>query len=152
MKVIYKFNYQYDTRNERHIDYERRYKFIFGKKYNVMGICMFASNSQTLYFLIKTSNSIEWFPDSLFAVSDRYNKIPFNWHMSIDNGICVFLMGYHELVDDKKHFVGLRNNREKDIEIFEKRYNEIREWEKQLDYYNKEITYEDILSKIDFSN
>ena len=36
----------------------------------------------------------------------------------------------------------------KDLEIFKKRKKELELWLEKLDYYNKEITFEKILSKI----
>ena len=38
----------------------------------------------------------------------------------------------------------------KDLEIFKKRKKELELWLEKLDYYNKEITFEKILSEIKF--
>ena len=59
-------------------------------------------------------------------------------------------MGYYELCNDNSHFLGLLAKNKRDEEIFDKRYRELKEWERRMDYYNKEITFNDILENLEF--
>ena len=157
MKILYKYNYYNDSRHEQTIDYtnQKIYKFEFGKEYRVMGVGFTKKNlntskKDTFYFLLKVGDRIEWFPDFLFVYKElRFSRIPFNWTIN-KNDVFDFIMGYYELVNSFEHFYGLRKRKVEDIEIFEKRYEELEEWEKTLNYYDNEITLEDILSKIEF--
>lgn len=153
MKVLYKFNYQYDSRNRDFIDYEKEYGFMIGNEYEVLGKGLFKESKKfiknTIYFLIKINNKIDWFPEFLFVQNTRYNKFPFNWHINFEkNELFYYIMGYYELCNNMEHFLGLLSKNKKDIEIFERRYNELVKWEKILDYYNREVIIEDILAKI----
>lgn len=71
MKVLYKFNYQYDSRNRDFIDYEKEYGFMIGNEYEVLGKGLFKESKKfiknTIYFLIKINNKIDWFPEFLFV-------------------------------------------------------------------------------------
>lgn len=153
MKVEYNFNSE--KFDDNILNYTKKYGFVIGKMYDIMGLCIFRKNKKYLegriHYLIKINNKIDWFPDFLFLETSLFDKLPFNWFIGMEeNEKYSFLMGYYELVNDINHFEGLINNEEKDIKIFFDRYKEIKNWEKQLNYYSNEITFNDILSKIQF--
>ena len=78
--------------------------------------------------------------------------MPFNWSLSLENNSKYdFLCGYYELCNLPEHFEGIMLGNKKDLEIFKKRKKELELWLEKLDYYNKEITFEKILSKIKFN-
>ena len=116
--------------------------------YLVMGICYFNDNKKT-YYLIEEENKVKWISEVFIEV--KKSKIPFNWSISLENNSKYnFLCGYYELCDSLEHFEGIISENKKDLEIFKKRKKELEIWLKKLDYYNKEITFNDILSKIKF--
>ena len=116
--------------------------------YLVMGICYFNDNKET-YYLIEEENKVKWISEVFIEV--KKSKIPFNWSISLENNSKYnFLCGYYELCDSLEHFEGIISENKKDLEIFKKRKKELEIWLKKLDYYNKEITFNDILSKIKF--
>ena len=106
-----------------------RYKNI---DYLVMGICYFKNNKESHYL-----------------IEEEKSKMPFNWSLSLENNSKYdFLCGYYELCTLPEHFEGIMLGNKKDLEIFKKRKKELELWLEKLDYYNKEITFEKILSKI----
>ena len=114
--------------------------------YLVMGICYFKNNKKP-YYLIEEENEIKWISEIFIEVEK--SKIPFNWSLSLENNSKYdFLCGYYELCNLPEHFEGIISRNKKDLEIFRKRKNELEIWLEKLDYYNKEITFEKILSKI----
>ena len=116
--------------------------------YLVMGICYFNDNKKT-YYLIEEENKVKWISEVFIEV--KKSKIPFNWSISLENNLKYnFLCGYYELCNSLEHFEGIISENKKDLEIFKKRKKELEIWLKKLDYYNKEITFNDILSKIRF--
>ena len=116
--------------------------------YLVMGICYFNDNKKT-YYLIEEENKVKWISEVFIEV--KKSKIPFNWSISLENNSKYnFLCGYYELCDSLEHFEGIISENKKDLEIFKKRKKELEIWLEKLDYYNKEITFNDILSKIRF--
>jgi hypothetical protein len=116
--------------------------------YLVMGICYFNDNKE-IYYLIEEENKVEWISEVFIEV--KKSKIPFNWSISLENNLKYnFLCGYYELCNSLEHFEGIISENKKDLEIFKKRKKELEIWLKKLDYYNKEITFNDILSKIRF--
>ena len=113
-----------------------RYKNI---DYLVMGICYFKNNKES-HYLIEEEKKIKWISEIFIEVEK--SKMPFNWSLSLENNSKYdFLCGYYELCNLPEHFEGIILGNKKDLEIFKKR-------KKELDYYNKEITFEKILSKI----
>ena len=125
-----------------------RYKSNKNIDYLVMGICYFKNNKKA-HYLIEEENKIKWISDVFIEV--KKSKIPFNWSISLENNSKYnFLCGYYELCDSLEHFEGIISENKKDLEIFKKRKKELEIWLKKLDYYNKEITFNDILSKIRF--
>ena len=122
-----------------------RYKNI---DYLVMGICYFNDNKET-YYLIEEENKVKWISEVFIEV--KKSKIPFNWSISLENNLKYnFLCGYYELCNSLEHFEGIISENKKDLEILKKRKKELEIWLEKLDYYNKEITFNDILSKIRF--
>ena len=116
--------------------------------YLVMGICYFNDNKKT-YYLIEEENKVKWISEVFIEV--KKSKIPFNWSISLENNLKYnFLCGYYELCNSLEHFEGIISENKKDLEIFKKRKTELEIWLEKLDYYNKEITFNDILSKIRF--
>ena len=116
--------------------------------YLVMGICYFNDNKET-YYLIEEENKVKWISEVFIEV--KKSKIPFNWSISLDNNLKYnFLCGYYELCNSLEHFEGIISENKKDLEILKKRKKELEIWLEKLDYYNKEITFNDILSKIRF--
>ena len=116
--------------------------------YLVMGICYFNDNKKT-YYLIEEENKVKWISEVFIEV--KKSKIPFNWSISLENHLKYnFLCGYYELCNSLEHFEGIISENKKDLEIFKKRKKELEIWLEKLDYYNKEITFNDILSKIRF--
>ena len=116
--------------------------------YLVMGICYFNDNKET-YYLIEEENKVKWISEVFIEV--KKSKIPFNWSISLENNLKYnFLCGYYELCNSLEHFQGIISENKKDLEIFKKRKKELEIWLEKLDYYNKEITFNDILSKIRF--
>ncbi|ACV39044.1 hypothetical protein [Leptotrichia buccalis] len=116
--------------------------------YLVMGICYFNDNKKT-YYLIEEENKVKWISEVFIEV--KKSKIPFNWSISLENNLKYnFLCGYYELCNSLEHFEGIISENKKDLEIFKKRKKELEIWLEKLDYYNKEITFNDILSKIRF--
>jgi len=116
--------------------------------YLVMGICYFKNNKKA-HYLIEEENKIKWISEVFIEV--KKSKIPFNWSISLENNSKYnFLCGYYELCDSLEHFEGIISENKKDLEIFKKRKKELEIWLEKLDYYNKEITFNDILSKIKF--
>jgi hypothetical protein len=116
--------------------------------YLVMGICYFNDNKKT-YYLIEEENKVKWISEVFIEV--KKSKIPFNWSISLENNLKYnFLCGYYELCNSLEHFEGIILENKKDLEIFKKRKKELEIWLEKLDYYNKEITFNDILSKIRF--
>jgi len=116
--------------------------------YLVMGICYFNDNKET-YYLIEEENKVKWISEVFIEV--KKSKIPFNWSISLENNLKYnFLCGYYELCNSLEHFEGIILENKKDLEIFKKRKKELEIWLEKLDYYNKEITFNDILSKIRF--
>ena len=114
----------------------------------VMGICYFNDNKKT-YYLIEEENKVKWISEVFIEV--KKSKIPFNWSISLENNLKYnFLCGYYELCNSLEHFEGIISENKKDLEIFKKRKKELEIWLEKLDYYNKEITFNDILSKIRF--
>lgn len=112
MKVLYKFNYQYDSRNRDLIDYEKQYGFVIGNEYEILGKGLFKESKNfiknTIYFLLKVNNKIDWFPEFLFVQNTQYNKLPFNWYINFEkNELFYYIMGYYELCNLPKHFLGL---------------------------------------------
>ena len=125
-----------------------RYKSNKNIDYLVMGICYFKNNKKA-HYLIEEENKIKWISDVFIEV--KKSKIPLNWSISLENNSKYnFLCGYYELCDSLEHFEGIISENKKDLEIFKKRKKELEIWLKKLDYYNKEITFNDILSKIKF--
>jgi hypothetical protein len=125
-----------------------RYKSNKNIDYLVMGICYFKNNKKA-HYLIEEENKIKWISEVFIEV--KKSKIPFNWSISLENNSKYnFLCGYYELCDSLEHFEGIISENKKDLEIFKKRKKELEIWLKKLDYYNKEITFNDILSKIRF--
>ena len=125
-----------------------RYKSNKNIDYLVMGICYFKNNKKA-HYLIEEENKIKWISEVFIEV--KKSKIPFNWSISLENNSKYnFLCGYYELCDSLEHFEGIISENKKDLEIFKKRKKELEIWLKKLDYYNKEITFNDILSKIKF--
>lgn len=125
-----------------------RYKSNKNIDYLVMGICYF-KNDKKAHYLIEEENKIKWISEVFIEV--KKSKIPFNWSISLENNSKYnFLCGYYELCDSLEHFEGIISENKKDLEIFKKRKKELEIWLKKLDYYNKEITFNDILSKIRF--
>lgn len=113
-----------------------------------MGICYFKNNKKA-HYLIEEENKIKWISEVFIEV--KKSKIPFNWSISLENNSKYnFLCGYYELCDSLEHFEGIISENKKDLEIFKKRKKELEIWLEKLDYYNKEITFNDILSKIKF--
>ena len=122
-----------------------RYKNI---DYLVMGICYFKNNKE-LHYLIE-EKKIKWISEIFIEVEK--SKMPFNWSLSLENNSKYdFLCGYYELCNLPEHFEGIILGNKKDLEIFKKRKKEIELWSEKLNYYNKEITFEKILSKIKFN-
>lgn len=116
--------------------------------YLVMGICYFNDNKKT-YYLIEKENKVKWISEVFIEV--KKSKIPFNWSISLENNLKYnFLCGYYELCNSLEHFEGIISENKKDLEILKKRKKELEIWLEKLDYYNKEITFNDILSKIRF--
>ena len=116
--------------------------------YLVMGICYFKNNKKP-YYLIEEENEIKWVSEIYIDIEK--SKMPFNWSISLGNNSKYdFLCGYYELCNLPEHFEGIISTNKKDLEIFRKRKNELEIWLEKLDYYNKEITFNDILSKIKF--
>ena len=116
--------------------------------YLVMGICYFNDNKKT-YYLIEEENKVKWISEVFIEV--KKSKIPFNWSISLENNLKYnFLCGYYELCNSLEHFEGIILENKKDLEILKKRKKELEIWLEKLDYYNKEITFNDILSKIRF--
>ncbi|WP_455042611.1 hypothetical protein [Leptotrichia buccalis] len=116
--------------------------------YLVMGICYFNDNKET-YYLIEEENKVKWISEVFIEV--KKSKIPFNWSISLENNLKYnFLCGYYELCNSLEHFEGIISENKKDLEILKKRKKELEIWLEKLDYYNKEITFNDILSKIRF--
>ena len=116
--------------------------------YLVMGICYFNDNKET-YYLIEEENKVKWISEGFIEV--KKSKIPFNWSISLENNLKYnFLCGYYELCNSLEHFEGIISENKKDLEILKKRKKELEIWLEKLDYYNKEITFNDILSKIRF--
>ena len=116
--------------------------------YLVMGICYFKNNKKA-HYLIEEENKIKWISDVFIEV--KKSKIPFNWSISLENNLKYnFLCGYYELCNSLEHFEGIISENKKDLEILKKRKKELEIWLEKLDYYNKEITFNDILSKIRF--
>ena len=116
--------------------------------YLVMGICYFNDNKKT-YYLIEEENKVKWISEVFIEV--KKSKIPFNWSISLENNLEYnFLCGYYELCNSLEHFEGIISENKKDLEILKKRKKELEIWLEKLDYYNKEITFNDILSKIRF--
>ena len=116
--------------------------------YLVMGICYFNDNKET-YYLIEEENKVKWISEVFIEV--KKSKIPFNWSISLENNLKYnFLCGYYELCNSLEHFEGIISENIKDLEILKKRKKELEIWLEKLDYYNKEITFNDILSKIRF--
>ena len=125
-----------------------RYKSNKNIDYLVMGICYFKNNKKT-YYLIEEENKVKWISEVFIEV--KKSKIPFNWSISLENNLKYnFLCGYYELCNSLEHFEGIILENKKDLEIFKKRKKELEIWLEKLDYYNKEITFNDILSKIRF--
>ena len=120
-----------------------RYKNI---DYLVMGICHVKNNKES-HYLIEEEKKIKWVSEIFIEVEK--SKMPFNWSLSLENNSKYdFLCGYYELCNLPKHFEGIILGNKKDLEIFKKRKKELELWLEKLDYYNKEITFEKILSKI----
>ena len=122
-----------------------RYKNI---DYLVMGICYFKNNKES-HYLIEEEKKIKWISEIFIEVEK--SQMPFNWSLSSENNSKYdFLCGYYELCNLPEHFEGimLGNKKDLDLEIFKKRKKELELWLEKLDYYNKEITFEKILSKI----
>ena len=122
-----------------------RYKNI---DYLVMGICYFKNNKKS-HYLIEEEKKIKWISEIFIEIEK--SKIPFNWSLSSENNSKYdFLCGYYELCNFPDHFEGILLGNKKDLEIFKKRKRELELWLEKLDYYNynKEITFEKILSKI----
>lgn len=116
--------------------------------YLIMGICYFNDNKET-YYLIEEENKVKWISEVFIEV--KKSKIPFNWSISLENNLKYnFLCGYYELCNSLEHFEGIISENKKDLEILKKRKKELEIWLEKLDYYNKEITFNDILSKIRF--
>ena len=116
--------------------------------YLVMGICYFNDNKET-YYLIEEENKVKWISEVFIEV--KKSKIPFNWSISLENNLKYnFLCGYYELCNSLEHFEGIISENKKDLEILKKRKKELEIWLEKLDYYNKEVTFNDILSKIKF--
>ena len=116
--------------------------------YLVMGICYFNDNKKP-YYLIEEENKVKWISEVFIEV--KKSKIPFNWSISLENNLKYnFLCGYYELCNSLEHFEGIISENKKDLEILKKRKKELEIWLEKLDYYNKEITFNDILSKIRF--
>ena len=116
--------------------------------YLVMGICYFNDNKET-YYLIEEENKVKWMSEVFIEV--KKSKIPFNGSISLENNLKYnFLCGYYELCNSLEHFEGIISENKKDLEILKKRKKELEIWLEKLDYYNKEITFNDILSKIRF--
>ena len=116
--------------------------------YLVMGICYFNDNKE-IYYLIEEENKVKWISEVFIEV--KKSKIPFNWSISLENNLKYnFLCGYYELCNSLEHFEGIISENKKDLEILKKRKKELEIWLEKLDYYNKEITFNDILSKIRF--
>ena len=116
--------------------------------YLAMGICYFNDNKKT-YYLIEEENKVKWISEVFIEV--KKSKIPFNWSISLENNLKYnFLCGYYELCNSLEHFEGIISENKKDLEILKKRKKELEIWLEKLDYYNKEITFNDILSKIRF--
>ena len=116
--------------------------------YLVMGLWYFNDNKET-YYLIEEENKVKWISEVFIEV--KKSKIPFNWSISLENNLKYnFLCGYYELCNSLEHFEGIISENKKDLEIFKKRKKELEIWLEKLDYYNKEITFNDILSKIRF--
>ena len=116
--------------------------------YLVMGICYFNDNKET-YYLIEEENKVKWISEVFIEV--KKSKIPFNWSISLENNLKYnFLCGYYELCNSLEHFEGIISENKKDLDILKKRKKELEIWLEKLDYYNKEITFNDILSKIRF--
>ena len=116
--------------------------------YLVMGICYFNDNKEK-YYLIEEENKVKWISEVFIEV--KKSKIPFNWSISLENNLKYnFLCGYYELCNSLEHFEGIISENKKDLEILKKRKKELEIWLEKLDYYNKEITFNDILSKIRF--
>ena len=125
-----------------------RYKSNKNIDYLVMGICYFKNNKKA-HYLIEEENKIKWISEVFIEV--KKSKIPFNWSISLENNSKYnFLCGYYELCDSLEHFEGIISENKKDLEILKKRKKELEIWLEKLDYYNKEITFNDILSKIRF--
>ena len=120
-----------------------RYKNI---DYLVMGICHFKNNKES-HYLIEEEKKIKWISETFIEVEK--SKMPFNWSLLLENNSKYdFLCGYYELCNLPEHFEGIILGNKKDLEIFKKRKKELELWLEKLDYYNKEITFEKILSKI----
>ena len=125
-----------------------RYKSNKNIDYLVMGICYFKNNKEA-YYLIEEENKVKWISEVFIEI--KKSKIPFNWSISLENNSKYnFLCGYYELCNSIEHFEGIISKNKKDLEIFKKRKKELEIWLEKLDYYNKEITFNDILSKIRF--
>ena len=109
-----------------------------------MGICYFKNNKESHYLIEEKK---KWISEIFIEVEK--SKMPFNWSLSLENNSKYdFLCGYYELCTLPEHFEGIMLENKKDLEIFKKRKKELELWLEKLDYYNKEITFEKILSKI----
>lgn len=105
---------------------ETQYPLKIGEIYTVYGQGVLRNVLK--YLIVGTYENLpSWYPAELFEVED--SQIYFEWYYKYDKEfVASVLWGYHELVNDKNHYVDLIERKDQAIRIFLKRKKEIDEF------------------------
>ncbi|MCG8500390.1 MAG: phosphoribosylaminoimidazole synthetase [Firmicutes bacterium] len=105
---------------------ETQYPLKIGEIYTVYGQGILRNVLK--YLIVGTYENLpSWYPAELFEVED--SQIYFEWHYKYDKDfVTSALWGYHEMVNEKNHYVDLIEREDQAIRIFLKRKKEIDEF------------------------
>lgn len=105
---------------------ETQYPLKIGEIYTVYGQGILRNVLK--YLIIGTYENLpSWYPAELFEVED--SQIYIEWYYKHDKEfVASALWGYHEMVNDKNHYVDLIEREDQAIHIFLKRKKEIDEF------------------------
>ena len=105
--------------------HDYKYPLEVNKEYIVMGIAVYKDGNYP-YYLIDDNGFPDWFPYSLFTISD--NSIPNNWfvevHSKEDEGDILFLSGFNELCNNDDYHDLLMDRDENAMRTYFKRKKE----------------------------
>jgi len=105
---------------------ETQYPLKIGEIYTVYGQGILRNVLK--YLIVGTYEDLpSWYPAELFEVED--SQIHFEWYYKYNNEfVASALWGYHELVNDKNHYVDYIERNDQAICIFLKRKKEVDEF------------------------